>query len=398
MDGRLKAPFTMGRGPRSVQCILACALLGLAGCASTRGNNEEPPPEVAPQPPPITAGQAAAEGEQAAQAVPAAPATTRLTASRSRPTDRSIDEIRRQRETAAAPLDFPQRLDHLHDRIYTWTQGLVEATDHRFAAKDKELKPVPAAPFRLGVVVESLDRSDGMDFDLDVDLDVSLNLPNIEERLRIFVTSDELDETPRGAGADPALRAGLRYQFVRNLNFDIGVQLDVPPVAFASVKWTRQINLGRWQFYPLLKLFAETDESVGYAAAATFDRWSGRHLLRSSTFAKWRNDRDRTQWSQTFIYARAHEVLVPDRYGYYLRADDIGRGWGVRLLAGGEETSAVTRYEAGVFYRRPARLNNWLYWYVEPVVRWDREYRWDADPGIRFGIHALFWDLARPAR
>ena len=51
-------------------------------------------------------------------------------------------------------------------------------------------------------------------------------------------------------------------------------------------------------------------------------------------------------------------------------------------------------HEAGIFYRRPT-ANRWLYWSVEPLVRWDRAYRWSADPGIRIGIEALFWDLAR---
>jgi len=39
-----------------------------------------------------------------------------------------------------------------------------------------------------------------------------------------------------------------------------------------------------------------------------------------------------------------------------------------------------------------------LYWFVEPLVRWDREWEWSADPGIRVGIDMLFWDLARAPR
>ncbi len=155
---------------------------------------------------------------------------------------------------------------------------------------------------------------------------------------------------------------------------------------------------GSWDFYPLAKIFAETKESVGYAAATTFDHWSGRTLLRSSTYAKWRLDRDRTEWSHTLIFARAHELIVPDRYGSYPRADDIGRGWGVRLLASGENAHEVSRYEAGVFYRRRSASHHWLYWHVEPIVRWDRDYNWNGDPGIRIGIDMLFWDLARPGR
>jgi hypothetical protein len=171
----------------------------------------------------------------------------------------------------------------------------------------------------------------------------------------------------------------------------------VPPVAFAALKWTREFPLGRWDFYPFAKIFAETEQSVGYAAAATFDRWSARHLLRSSTYAKWRADRDRTEWSHTLVYARAHELIVPDRHGSYPRANDIGRGWGLRLLAGGDTAHSVDHYEAGIFHRRPF-ANRWLYWSVEPLVRWDREYAWSADPGIRIGLEMLFWDLVRPAR
>jgi hypothetical protein len=156
----------------------------------------------------------------------------------------------------------------------------------------------------------------------------------------------------------------------------------------------REIGLGSWDFYPLFKVFIETKESLGSAAGATFDHWSGRNLLRSSSYAKWRADTERTEWSHTLIYARTRELIVPDRYGSFLSADDIGRGCGVLLLAGGDVISKVSRYEAGLFYRGRTPLR-WLYWSAEPMVRWDRSWKWSADPGIRIGIDALFWDLAR---
>jgi hypothetical protein len=313
---------------------------------------------------------------------------------RYRPPALTASEILQQISAVPPPLDFMQRLDAAHDRIYAWTQGRVEAVDQRFAERDKPLRPVPAAPFRLGMTGEWIDRSGGREVDLFAEFDITLRLPNIERRLGIFVTSGDLDEAPRSARTGEALRAGLRYPVLRYLDFDLGMRVDAPPVAFASLKWTREFDLGRWDFYPFAKVFAETKESVGYAAASTFDRWNGRHLLRSSTYAKWRADQDRTQWTQTLIYARAHQLIVPDRIGSYPRADDIGRGWGLRLLAGGERANSVDHYEAGLFHRRPTP-NRWLYWSVEPLVRWDREYRWSADPGVRVGIEALFWDLAR---
>jgi hypothetical protein len=392
----------------------------------------EAPPEVVRQPQAMTTTQAVANaqesraqdaqaaaapaGDTAAPATPAvnAPPTTGVPgttgtpvletpsptvhlAQQYFPTDLSVDEIRKNSAAATPPLDFQQRVDQSHDRIYTWAQTLIEATDHKFAAEDREMLPVPAAPFRVGVNLQSIDHSDGMQLKLDVDLDVALSLPNIEKRLRIFITSDALDEAPRAAGDNPGLSAGLRLPLLKYLNFDLGIKLDVPPVAFASVKWSREVPLGSWTFYPFAKLFADTKESVGYALAATFDRWYGRNLYRSSSYAKWRADLNAVEWSQSFIYARANEIIVPERYGSYLKANDIGRGWGVRLFASGKDANYADYYEAGGFLRRPTS-NHWLFWYAEPFVSWDRAYNWKADPGLRVGINALFWDLARPAR
>lgn len=376
--------------------LLIFASLGPAGCASLH----QGPPDVAPQPPAITTAEAVAEGQAARESRETPPASTQSAQRRQqryRPTDRSIEEIRSLNAQAAYPLDFMQRLDHAHDRIYVWGQQAVQATDHYFADKDKPLQPVPAAPFRLSSTLQTIGHTDGLHLDFTADFDIRLQLPNIEDRLGLFITSDELDGSTRAAGEDSQLRAGLRYRLLRYLDFDVGVRVDAPPVLFTSLKWTREYQLGRWDFYPVAKIFAETKQHFGYAYGTTFDRWSGRNLWRSSTYAKWRHDTDHMQWSQTFVYARAQELMVPDRYGSYPRADDIGRGWGVRLEASGEHGSEVSRYEAGVFYRRRTRAR-WLYWHAEPLVRWDRPYNWHADPGFRIGLDALFWDLARPAR
>lgn len=397
----------------------------MAGCAATRN---EAPPTVIEQPPEITAAQAIQEGRAvldapaapatagpgAAAPIPSAPATASTPGElpqdahvqverkaphhRYAPTGSTIPEVRAAHQASAPPLDFEERLDSGHDHVYVWGQDLVEATDHKFAKKGAELEPVPAAPFRIGLIGEILDRTDGVDLNLDLDMHVDLQLPNIEKRLRIFVTSEDLDESPRVAGEDSSLRAGLRYGFLRHFNFDIGVKLDLPPVAFTSVRWVRQYNWGRhWEFYPFAKIFLDTKESFGYSAAATFDRRQGRTLLRSSSFVKWRDDRDATEWSQVFIFARTHELIVPDRYGSSLNLNDIGQGWGTRLYVSGEDMRGAEYYEASVFYKKPTK-NRWLYWYVEPLVRWDNDYDWQADPGLRIGIDALFWDLARASK
>ena len=328
-------------------------------------------------------------------ALPAVAAEPERRGERIAPSTRSTAEIREEAARRPYPLDFGQRLDHTHDWLYVRAQRFVEETDRRFAPPDAELLPVPATPFRLSLVTETLDRPDGAKFDLDLNLDVSLKLPNIERRLRIFVTSDDVAESPDVAGERGNLRAGLRFNPWEQFDFDVGVRGDLPPIAFASLRWSYFVPAGRWDLYPFAKLFAETDEGVGASAGFTVDRRLGRAVIvRSSSFAKWRNDRDATEWTQAFLLARAEELLVPERYGRLVRNRDLARAWGVQLLATGARRNSVDYYEASLFYKRPLR-QRWLYGYVEPLLRWDRQYDWDVDPVIRIGIDALFWDLSR---
>ncbi|HTQ36716.1 MAG TPA: hypothetical protein VMH77_06745, partial [Steroidobacteraceae bacterium] len=290
--------------------VMAAALLA-AGCATVAVQS---PPEVVPQPPPVTAGEAVTNARIAArQDGQRQSQDNRAHHARVGPTSRSTREIRDQNAEVQPPLDLEQRLDSAHDRLYAWEQGVVEGTDRMFAAKDRPLEPVPAAPFRIATTLDAFARAPHLD--TDVDFDIALHLPNIQKRLGVFVTSEELDEDTRAVNRNSRLRAGLRYELVRALDFDLGVRLDVPPVAFASVKWSREHDLGAWQFYPLLKLFAETNDGLGAAGGATFDHWSGRQLLRSSSYGKWLRDSGQTEWSQTFIYAQARELIVPERYG-----------------------------------------------------------------------------------
>ncbi|MBK7116569.1 MAG: hypothetical protein IPH71_11215 [Proteobacteria bacterium] len=364
---------------------IGVAALVLGGCASTR---HEAKPEVALQP------QATSAEAVVAAAAPPAP---KPVLQRYRPADRSVRDIREQSAATAPPLDFGQRLDHSHDQLYAWMQGIVDATDRGLASDNRQVQPVPAAPFRIGLSLETIDRSGGPRLKLEGELEMALQLPNTRSRLRIFITSDDPDESPRGPGQKAYLSAGLRRELLRDVNFDLGIRLDAPPVAFSSIKWSREIPLGGLSFYPLAKVFVESGRGFGASVAATFDHWSGRTLLRSSTYARWIADGDRKDWSQSLVFARAHELIVPDRYGSYLRANDIGRGWGVRLMASGEDSRRVSYYESGMFYRRRTS-SRWLYWFVEPLIRWDRQYGWSTDPGIRVGLDALFWDLARPAQ
>jgi hypothetical protein len=349
---------------------LALAVLTFAGCASApREVPEAPTAESVPEP---------------------APAITRH-----RPTEMSIDDLQAER-AATPPPGVGEHIDESHDRLFVWTQGLVEGSDHYFAEVDREEQPVPTAPYRLGIAVKSLDRSDGLDFSLEADFDVEIKMPNIQRRMSLFVTSDAVDEAPRAAGEDTRLSAGVRYELLSQVDFDVGVRFDIPPALFTSLKWSNDYKLGKWDLYPYAKLFLRSDEGLGFSSSATFDRWVGHNVFRSSTYGKWLADGDKVKWTQTLAYAYVTEQLQLRHSAQYAEGRDIGKGFGIRLLAEAEAEDGgnVTSYEAGIFARWPSR-NRWLFWYVEPLARWDRNHNWDGDLGIRIGFDALFWELAR---
>src|SRR5450756_480267 len=48
---------------------------------------------------------------------------------------------------------------------------------------------------------------------------------------------------------------------------------------------------------------------------------------------------------------------------------------------------ACRRARLGSYVRRQPTLHGgWLYGYVEPVVRWNRNFRWHPDIGVRVGL------------
>jgi hypothetical protein len=69
------------------------------------------------------------------------------------------------------------------------------------------------------------------------------------------------------------------------------------------------------------------------------------------------------------------------------------RAYGIQALASGEKASRTDTYEISVFAKMPTG-RNWLYWHITPLVRWEREHGWNADPGIRAGVDILFWDVS----
>ncbi len=288
------------------------------------------------------------------------------------------------------------RIDRWHDALYLKVQDWALGLDHAFLREGDRPMPTPSSPFRISTDAEVVQHSQGgTQLRGRLDIDLLLQVPNLERRLKIFVTSDDVEESPTLATRENRnLRAGARLALKDWLNFDVGARLDLPPYVFTALRWQKQLELGSWDVQPYAKIYLETRDGFGAATGVTFDHWHNRFLVRSSTYANWRKDEAAAEWTQTILFAHAREILRFGRYGTIVRGTDLVRAYGIQALASGERASgSASTYEISVFAKRPTG-RNWLYWHVTPLVRWERERGWHADPGIRAGVDILFWDVS----
>lgn len=291
------------------------------------------------------------------------------------------------------PVETASTLDVIHNRLLLGVQSRLLGFDHRFLEPSETALPVPVSPFRIGIDLTGISRDGSLALETAADFDISLNLPNLEQSLDVFITTDALSESTLEQATE-SLRAGLRYDPGRWLNLEVGAKLAAPPVGFVALRTGQAFVQGDWRIEPFLKMFAETDEGFGVASSVLIDRWRERHLLRSSLSLRWLHDTGDTGWSYQFVSAHANAVISPDRQLSQVRNRDLGDAAGFRLEAGGRSATGADFYEAGLFWKKPLH-GRWLFLNIEPLVRFDRERQWSADPGIRIGLDALFWDLAR---
>lgn len=313
-----------------------------------------------------------------------------------KPTDQTVDEILALAAAQPPPGDGAgEQADALHDGLYAGLQRAFRWIDTRFVGDDERPVSVPASPFTITLGPTVIKRGDRYVADVDAEFDVTLKLPNLQRRASVFLTTEDLSEISESRDSGQrTVRAGLRVGALRYVDVELGAKLDAPPVGYAALRWSRRWHRGDWDVHPYAKLFAQTDDGVGASAALIVNHWHGRTLARSVSSAKWLRDRQATEWGQTFTLARIDALLEPDQYSARLRGQDLADGWGIRVHAGGSDTSATDCYEVGPFLKRPLH-SDWLYFAVQPVVRWERQYGWRADPGLRLGFYALFWGLAR---
>lgn len=297
---------------------------------------------------------------------------------------------------APAPA-APGRLERLHDWLYLGLEREIADIDTWFASSGQEPIPVPPSLFRIGFEGAAFYKGEGVSLVGIPDFEGTLHLPNIERRLKLFITSEDVQESP----ADPTqqtsqVRAGMRFEPVPDLDLEFGVRAKLLPSAFGTLRWSHRFETDFLSVSPFAKAYAESGLGTGMSGGLTLERWSGFWILRSASWAnRLRNTSGitATTWSQTVIAGYAPSIIGEQQYGTVAAGRDLACGTVMRLFVSGDSGSRAALYEGSVIHKRPL-MGGWLFGYVEPVMRWVRYEDWHPDPGVRLGIDALFWGVA----
>ena len=287
-----------------------------------------------------------------------------------------------------------EKVDWAHDALFVKVQNSIARVDKRFAENEEVKERVPASRFRIGLFAEVVDEED-TEFGFDPEFNMELKTPNIERRLSLFVTTEELGEVPGtdASDRDQGVRLGLRRDLFDWAKVDVGVKVDWPPDPFVQLKWARRWKSNNWKIYPGLKAFWELEDGFGSSLSLTGDRWFGRKLIRSGTGARWKEEEDGVQINHTLILGHARELIDERKLGGRAKGRDLANGGGFRYrIKGNSESSRIESHEGLFFIKRPMR-GRWAYFIFAPGVAFRNERSWKAEPELRIGVDLLFWDV-----
>ena len=228
--------------------------------------------------------------------------------------------VRQLRDAAATD----SVLDHWHDQLYLGLESLIKRTDSYYANDANAALQTPGSPFRITLQTEVLRHGDSSTSATpQVDVELHLQMPNLQRKLQLFITSDNVNESSDRLNSGlNSLRAGVRVTPLDFVDFDLGVRADVPPVAFASLRWQKKFDLAGWRLEPFSKAYVETKRGVGWANGVNLERWFDHWVVRSASYGNWQRDNHGTEWTQAFIVARARDTRHAQRL-YALGATDV---------------------------------------------------------------------------
>jgi len=291
---------------------------------------------------------------------------------------------------------YTNKYDHMdwaHDWIFLIMQKSVAWADTYFVKEGEERQPIPVSLFDIAMEMRYKDEVGGPEWTVEPDFNISINLPNLENKFQIYVTSEPVDELP---GIDASERTGdARIGFRRMIGPFVpsfGIKIKTPPELFVESKFQWSKEWKGLQAHPLQKFYWESDDGFGLLSSITMDKWNGRTLFRSASSGKWAEDTIGYEWEQTFVLSYAWKMIRQVKFERRASIRDLAMGIGLRASIFGHKSGSgiVDRYRLTLPGKIPM-CRNWLFFVVAPELEFRNVDDWKNIPGVKFGLQAIFW-------
>ena len=290
------------------------------------------------------------------------------------------------------------RMDYLHLNVQRRISEPLRATDAYFALDPDAPIPPPQTQFRLGMY-GTLRQGREFDFEFSPDVEMDVELPNLEQRLRVFVETaraNDLPERPASDAQDRGIHVGVRKWIEKlHVSADAGVRATWLPEAFARLTWTDEWKIGNWGIRPEQRIFYETGDGFGALASLRNLIWldeARTGALIQNLSAKWTTGKDTLEWGVSLAVARVPALLDESQRGRHVGWEDTARAQGLKYTVFGSEGNVDT-HRATLGFRGPL-YKRWIYWEVDPGLEWLREDDYETAGVVSVGLDLLFWGRA----
>lgn len=263
-------------------------------------------------------------------------------------------------------------IDASHEYATNRAQALAQWMDDFFGAQVVDSER--ADTFVRAIVADDWDERDG--HDLKVRLRGQISLPKISERVDLFFSGEEAEQTLTEDEREQENDFGVRLNFrdSSRTRIDATISVRSGPALLPGVRLRYQQPITDNSWGRVTQRFQYHTED-GYRSLTNFDlnrALDDKRLLRWGGRIRYREDKEFWDWNTGITYRQAFEDHddYPSAVEYY-----------VAMSGRNEPETFATNYRLGVLYRKQF-LREFLFFEVEPSYNWRRDEYEDEREGV----------------
>lgn len=275
----------------------------------------------------------------------------------------AADDPAIEEESIDARRETPHWVDSSHQYATNRAQELAQWMDDFFGAPVRDAER--ADTFVRTIFVDNWDERDG--HDPTIRLRGQISLPKISERVDLFFSGEEAEQTLTEDERAQENDVGVRFNFAdgKRTRLDATVSLRSGPALLPGIRFRYQqpISDNSWaRFTQRLQYHSED----GFRSLSNFDvnRAIGEHsLLRWGGRVRYREDKEFWDWNTGITYRQWFDdhVDYPSAIEYFVS------------MSGRDDPEVFeSNYRIGVLFRRQF-FRDFLFYEVEPSYNWRRD-------------------------